>query len=48
MPTNHISISIIVRTVNIEGFYGLGWAENKMQLEVGEIYKCQRKLHMAF
>jgi hypothetical protein len=40
MPTNHVSISITLRAVNIEGLYGLGWVENKMQLEVGEIYKC--------
>ena len=41
MPTNHVSFSIIVRTVNIEGLCGLGWAENKMELEEGGFYVCQ-------
>jgi hypothetical protein len=41
MSTNYVSISITVRTLNIEGLYGSGCAENKMQLEEGELYKCQ-------
>jgi len=39
MPTNRVSINVTVWTVNIGGLHDLEWAENKMHLEVGELYK---------